>query len=473
MKTAPRKKPEELNISFKDQPVMANFTQAVRFGHAAEIAAFGARGDGKTIGALSSFVMHAKEHHAQGFELPVRVLGVRDSFANHKLTTIKTLEKPLWQNAWKIHDQGHMAYFVAGSPPQILVELNLIGIDDQQAKDKLKMEVHIIWFEEAAPSAYLGNAGIDEDSWLIAFTSARLPSHANPRVVTTNYPDVDHWTWQRFVVEKAEGTRYFRIPPGERASAQQRMEWERALRNRPDLQKRLLRGEPGVSLQGEPVAQGFNLDTHVSPTRLIPRYGDALGLGFDFGLCPSCIIGANAGHEIHIYASLFQEGAGVRQLMEDQVLPWLGHHAPWVLKDPINSALIGYDPAGETREQADSKYKPISVIKDLLDGWEEPGPVRWPERKETLLQSIHRIKLDPQHCQPLIKALSARWVYPKTHLGDYRSLQPKKPCPPWADLGDAFIYLLYRLGSGVYRSYEGEQTKVIMCDDYQPSDWRR
>jgi hypothetical protein len=225
MKTARRKKLDDLSISFEKQPVMWNFTQAVRFGQAAEIAAFGARGDGKTIGALSSFVMHATEHHAQGFELPVRVLGVRDSFANHKLTTIKTLEKPMWQGAWKIHEQGHVAYFVAGSPPQILVELNLIGIDDQQAKDKLKMEVHIIWFEEAAPSAYLGNAGIDEDSWLIAFTSARLPSHANPRVVTTNYPDVDHWTWQRFVVEKAEGTKYFRIPPGERASEAQRQEW--------------------------------------------------------------------------------------------------------------------------------------------------------------------------------------------------------------------------------------------------------
>ena len=72
MKTAQRKKPEALNLSFEKQPVIWKFIQAVRLGQAKEVAAFGARGDGKTIGALTSMVMHAKEHHTQGFELPIR-----------------------------------------------------------------------------------------------------------------------------------------------------------------------------------------------------------------------------------------------------------------------------------------------------------------------------------------------------------------------------------------------------------------
>src|SRR5262245_34270684 len=233
MKTAQRKKPEPLTLSFERQPVIYKFINAVRLGQAKEVAAFGARGDGKTFGALTAMIMHAKEHHAQGFELPVRVLAVRDSFANHKLTTIETLKKSLWQGAWRLTDQEHRAFFVAGDPPQVLVQLDLIGVDDQQQKDKLKLECHLVWFEEAAPSGYLGSAGIDEASWLVALTSARLPSHANPCIVTTNYPDFDHWTWQRFVIEKAEGTLYFRIPPGERASPEQRAQWSKALRNRP------------------------------------------------------------------------------------------------------------------------------------------------------------------------------------------------------------------------------------------------
>src|SRR5262245_18246617 len=186
MKTAQQKKPQPLTLSFDKQPIIWRFIQAVRLGQAKEVAAFGARGDGKTIGSLTSLIMHAKEHHAQGFELPTRVLAVRDSFANHRLTTVETLKKSLWQGAWKLTEQDHKAYLVAGDRLQILVQLDMIGVDDQQAKDKLKMECHLVWFEEAAPSSYLGSAGIDEDSWLTALTSARLPSHANVCLLTTN-----------------------------------------------------------------------------------------------------------------------------------------------------------------------------------------------------------------------------------------------------------------------------------------------
>jgi hypothetical protein len=465
MKTAQPKKPEPLTLSFDKQPVMSRFVQAVALGRAKEIAAFGARGDGKTIGALTAMVTHANEHARQGFELPTRWLGVRDSFTNHKLSTIETLKKSLWQGAWKGTDQDHTWFFVAGDPPQILVRLDLIGVDIQEHKDKLKIECHGIWFEEAAPSSYLGSAGIDEDSWLTALTSARLPSHANPCVVTTNYPDVDHWTWQRWMIERAEGTLAFRIPTGERASPENRAQWSKALKGRPDLEKRLLLGQPGTSLLGEPVAQGFDLDRNVSETRLVPRYGDSIALGFDFGLCPSCVIGANAGHEIHVYASLYQEGAGIRQLLEDQVLPWLGRHAPWVLAHPLQCALIGYDPTGNARAQTDARYSPSTVIQSLLDGWMEPGPITWPERKEVLLTGIQRLKLDPEHAQPLARAMSGRWYYPQTPRGDYRSLQPKKPNPPWADLGDAAIYCLHRLGGGAYRVPSDDDSRTEPMPD--------
>src|SRR5262249_48634084 len=62
-------------------------------------------------------VLHAKEHHAQGFELPIRVLGVRDSFANHRLTTVETLKKSLWQGAWKLTEQDHKAFLLPASAP--------------------------------------------------------------------------------------------------------------------------------------------------------------------------------------------------------------------------------------------------------------------------------------------------------------------------------------------------------------------
>ncbi|HEX2933490.1 MAG TPA: hypothetical protein VHV54_27420 [Candidatus Binatia bacterium] len=103
-------------------------------------------------------------------------------------------------------------------------------------------------------------------------TSQRIPSHFHPAVATENYPDEDHWTWLRWVVNQAEGTRYFRVPPGERASSADRAEWARALQNRPDLMRRLLEGLPGVVMLGDQVAKGFTRQSHTTREHLaLPR----------------------------------------------------------------------------------------------------------------------------------------------------------------------------------------------------------
>jgi len=142
---------------------------------------------------------------------------------------------------------------------------------------------------------------------------------------------------------------WFRIPPGERASAEDRAIWANALADRPDLYRKLLLGEPGAVQLGAQVAVGFNEDFHVSRERLHPVRGEPLFFGVDFGLTPCVTIGQDIHGQIRVYASLACERGGIRQHLEYDVIPWLTRNAPWCLRD-ASMVLGGYDPSGNTKD---------------------------------------------------------------------------------------------------------------------------
>ncbi len=417
-------------------------------GAAREIAIIGTRGDGKTQGLLGGTIAHADAHHGAGYPLPVKWMAASSTFRMHEEKTLDSLRAAMWRGTWRIRDGGHQALFgVDGTP---LVDLRLFGIDDERGMERLRAECHCVWFEEPAPAGEIGSHGMSENQWGMAITSMRLPSHANVAVATMNYPDEDDWTWRRWVTDHYPGSLVFRIPRGENPhiTAEQRAQWMEAIRD-PVMRARLLEGRPGTIIPGRPVAHGFNEELHVSRAHLAAVRGATLHLGQDGGLMPATVIAQRANGRIEILAALSSQHAGVRQHFQHVVIPWIGEHAPWVLEDPACRPRVCYDETMDTGSQADIETNALRVMQRMLPGVYRAGQNRpWAWRRDPLLAALAAmdsghplLAVDPE-CRQLIKAWRGMWHYTVSTVGEVRKEEPKKPNPPWADLGDASAYLL-------------------------------
>src|SRR3990167_6525599 len=470
---------KELTLDFTKQPCMAAAIEAMIDGYGMEADGegrklleemiVGARGDGKTVGAFTGMLGHAKRHEEHGYPLPVKWMGVMDTFRSHELKTHETVQEGLWGGAWRMSGDGRVVRGYTDGRKKLLVEVDLFGVEDQGAMDKMRMAAHCVWVDEAAPTAVLvASSGLSETAWLTGLTSLRLATHVNVALLTENYPDEDHWTWVRWAAQTAH-RRLYRIPPGERASASQRAAWAEALKEGPDLLKRLLTGQPGGVQLGPQVAEGFNQDVHVSAGRLRAQKGEPLLIAQDFGHTPATVIGQPWRGRVHILAALPCVRGGIKQQYEGTVLPWVQMHAPWVLKD-ANLVMGVYDPAGATADETDIEQNPLDVLEQLCPGNWSPGPVSWESRKNAMLALLHRLytpgtaalQIDPVDGRPLIQALSGRWHYPQSHTGAITRDLPKKPNHPWEDVGDCFCYFASGL-QAVGRSHEPPKVETAFA----------
>jgi hypothetical protein len=417
----------------------------------AEAAGFGARGDGKTGAIPGLMAWHADLHREAGHALPVPWLGITDTFTSHEQKTV-----PSWSRAWlgglvTFRDDRHVAVLTVDGVE--LAAMRLLGVPDLGAAGAVRTEAVGLWCEEAAPALVLEAAtGVTVDTWTLARTSqgSRVPSVSYPAVQTLNYPDADHWTWVRYVVRKHPGTGYVRINPGERATEEDRTAWREALDGRPDLQRRLLDGQPGVIAEGPQVAVGYSSDRHVSPRRLTASPNAPLLVGIDGGLTPSAVIGQylGGGAALNVLASLCVERGGTRQLLEDYIRPWLASHASWALRER-RALLLYIDPSLDVPDQSNLEASPTRVMQDVLGVVATLGPVEWPARRDPLLALLGKVnpmtgrpalQLDPEEASLLDRSLSGRWHYPVVRGQVSREAPVKNH--PWSDVADALTYLI-------------------------------
>ncbi len=402
-------------------PVGGQFAQAVARGAAREIACFGSRGNRKTYSLLIGSILHAQAHQAAGYPLPVKWAGMMDYFASHKAKTLETLKQDRWQGLWRLSDGGHLATAVVDG--QALAQFRLFGLEDTTAIDRARMETHCVWGEEAAPAAALvTSAGFSEAGWATAVTSMRLPTHANVAALTTNYPDETHWTWRRFVTKDRRGdeqlnTLYFRIPPDEGVSPAQQEENTRALANRPDLLKRLVTGQPGQLLLGDPVTPAYveSLHRKYEPYPIAPG---PLYLSWDGWHTPACVVASMSSlGQLRIHFGRRLESSDVGELAREVVLPWLIRHE---VRD--RELIHTGDPTMDTPDQSDRNESAARTITRILPGrWVRVTNEEEP-RTRTINTHLRRVLSTGEaalvvagpDCAEVHAALSGGWHYGKT-----------------------------------------------------------
>lgn len=425
---------------------------------AAEVALFSPRGEGKTQAGIAAMIVHAGEQPEKA--LPVVWCIVRDTWANIKRTTLRDFYMSPWARYLKFPDGGREVIFQCAcreTPCRKghakLWHAHLFGVDSPGDLERLKGTWGGIWFEEPAPVAVEDiSGGIGEDAWAIAHTGLRQPGVRPRAQITANPPQEDHWIWERFMGEGRVATvEGFQIPIGENkhlpTGYRERMAL--ALRNRPDLARRLVHGLPGFVAQGEAVTPEWSEKKHVSAFQLEVLRAVELKIGWDFGLRPSMVFAqVSPLGQLRIYDVLVGDNIGVEQIIESQAWP--------LLQGKYRGLGIAHygGPEGFLREQSNSEQTAVTTLTRLIPGPYTPGPVEWAKRRD-VLRWIHNhslggvgeaVVMDPVGALPLIRACRGGWHYKKLPNGEVIRELPVKD--KHSHPGDAYAAMVAGLGFG-------------------------
>ena len=219
--------------------------------HSLEKVLIGPRGEGKTEAGIRSMTYHAAMQPEASRPIPYAI--IRDTWKNLERTTLRSFLNP------------HTASFAAHLRPYLKIkdgggflslpgmwDAYLFGMDSIGDLDRLQsLQLGGLWIEEPSPAAAEDiGGGLEERVVTVGITSLRHPCDYQLVQITSNYPDEDHWLWQRYAVHRLPGRALFRIPRGENVSGaisdDYRQNMETALQGDEGLLQRLVLGQPGL-----------------------------------------------------------------------------------------------------------------------------------------------------------------------------------------------------------------------------------
>lgn len=366
-------------IEYNPSPTLAKF-------HASNVLVRGVRGpigSGKSVGCCWEIWSRAQEQRAHQGVRRSRWVATRNTYGELLTTTLRT-----WLD-WFPEDRfgkvvygapiTHMLRWEHEDGTTVELEMWFLALDrPDNVKKLLSLEITGAWMNEAReqPKAILdgltGRVG--------RFPKAQDGGASWSGVILdTNPPDDDHWWYDVAEDKRPEGYAFFAQPPGDSDEAEN-LDWllqtpetmrlpvghpERRAAGRVYYQrlkagktsewiKVYVKGQYGTVHDGKPVYNEWNDTLHVKEIR--PLQGVQLKIGLDFGLTPAAVITQpDARGRLLVLDELCGEDMGIRQFLEDVLIPHLVDVYPdhWANKDDM-VLLIG-DPAGNQKAQTDER----------------------------------------------------------------------------------------------------------------------
>ncbi|UOF77408.1 large subunit terminase [Caudoviricetes sp.] len=308
-----------------------------------------------------------------------------------------------------------LAPAVKGAPPS---ELLFYGLDDL---DKIKsMEFTGIAVDEANEI---------EDAMAIELDTRlrhKLPGQTAPEGpfflrFTSNPPNRSHWLHKKFCGEEdcdpIPWGRKFRSLPNENAANLPVDYYKTIAKGMSAHQRlRLIDGECGPDVSGQPVFEDFNHDLHVGDLKVIP--GIPLIRGWDFGRRRPAVVWAQLTPQgwVNRLAAMMGDNISL-QSFATQVLNRSA------LQFPTNNTYVdSVDPHG-TQERDVTELTSIKVLQQmgLKPRWRdtsiESGLELMSKGLNTLVRGRPRSMFDRVNCNLLIEGYSGGYSYPKKKDG--------------------------------------------------------
>lgn len=442
--------PRVYEFNYKVGPVAQAFHQDITSRVKLLIGPFGT---GKTTNAACDLILCASSRvlPTQG-KVRSRFAVVRNTYPQLKDTVIRTYLDWFPEGIFGRYNVTDKIYRLVRKQDDETIEVELLfkALDSpEDVRDLLSLELtgaHIDEAREIPHDVFKGVLGRVGRFPSLKDTAGKDPFLTPPQVIlTTNYPNTEHWIYDDFVAHPVQGYTIYRQTQEENRHNLRPgyyEDLERDFANRPDLLKTLVRGEWGVTVRGRMVYPEFSRDLHVATAPIQPVDSPVIRGWDNTGLSPACVITqmSSTGQWLVLH-EFTADDMGILD-MGEMVQIWC---ADTFGKYSARYRDIG-DPSGTVRDTG--KMSPRDYLAKL-GIFVEPGQQHFKVRREAvasrLIKMVNKqpaIKISPT-CKRLVDGFEGGYAYPE--IGNSGVFRPDPMKNDYSHIHDALQYPATRL----------------------------